>query len=202
MGIDQGTAEGSPSVPRASGYSTCCAQANTLVVRWVDGRNYIDVADTIRDFMRRGVIILTMISDTHSTAAPPTLYSVLSEIAWLPSWPLQRKRKPTLPNLPTGPALTISAERSPAHTWDASPVVYRAMFNRIRLVLDSTSPPSLSVIAKAEGFVEAGGIQTEAGPAGCVGRTGLGMVCSINRESRSHEPHAFHPASWIFLNWI
>jgi putative DNA-invertase from lambdoid prophage Rac len=55
-----------PSVPRASGYSTCCAQANTLVVRWVDrlGRNYIDVADTIRDFMRRGVIILTMISDT------------------------------------------------------------------------------------------------------------------------------------------
>jgi hypothetical protein len=53
------------------------------------------------------------------------------------------------------------------------------MFNRIRLVLDSTSPPSLSVIAKAEGFVEAGGIQTEAGPAGCVGcvgRMGLVMV--------------------------
>jgi hypothetical protein len=50
------------------------------------------------------------------------------------------------------------------------------MFNRTRLVLDSTSPPSLSVIAKAVGFVEAGGIQTEAGPAGCVGRMGLVMV--------------------------
>src|SRR5262249_32676450 len=36
---------------------------DTLVVRWVDrlGRNYIDVVDTIRDFMRRGVIIRTVI---------------------------------------------------------------------------------------------------------------------------------------------
>jgi putative DNA-invertase from lambdoid prophage Rac len=37
---------------------------DTLVVRWVDrlGRNYIDVVDTIRDFMRRGVIIRTVIN--------------------------------------------------------------------------------------------------------------------------------------------
>ena len=35
-----------------------------LVVRWVDrlGRNYADVTDTIRDFMRRGVIIKTVIN--------------------------------------------------------------------------------------------------------------------------------------------
>jgi putative DNA-invertase from lambdoid prophage Rac len=35
-----------------------------LVVRWVDrlGRNYEDVTDTIRDFMRRGVIIKTVIN--------------------------------------------------------------------------------------------------------------------------------------------
>jgi putative DNA-invertase from lambdoid prophage Rac len=32
---------------------------DTLVVRWVDrlGRNYTDVIDTIREFMRRGVVI-------------------------------------------------------------------------------------------------------------------------------------------------
>jgi len=38
--------------------------SDTLVVRWVDrlGRNYIDVVDTIRDFMRRGVIIRTVIN--------------------------------------------------------------------------------------------------------------------------------------------
>ena len=31
---------------------------DTLVVRWVDrlGRNYSDVCDTIREFMRRGVV--------------------------------------------------------------------------------------------------------------------------------------------------
>lgn len=37
---------------------------DTLVVRWVDrlGRNYADVSDTIRDFMRRGVIVRTVIN--------------------------------------------------------------------------------------------------------------------------------------------
>jgi putative DNA-invertase from lambdoid prophage Rac len=37
---------------------------DTLVVRWVDrlGRNYEDVSDTIRHFMRRGVIVRTVIN--------------------------------------------------------------------------------------------------------------------------------------------
>ena len=37
---------------------------DTLVVRWVDrlGRNYADVCDTIREFMRRGVVIKTVIN--------------------------------------------------------------------------------------------------------------------------------------------
>lgn len=37
---------------------------DTLVVRWVDrlGRNYSDVSDAIREFMRRGVIIRTVIN--------------------------------------------------------------------------------------------------------------------------------------------
>ncbi len=37
---------------------------DVLVVRWVDrlGRNYTDVTDTIRDFMRRGVVIRTVIN--------------------------------------------------------------------------------------------------------------------------------------------
>jgi len=40
-------------------------QGDTLVVRWVDrlGRNYQDVSDTIREFMRRGVIIRTVINN-------------------------------------------------------------------------------------------------------------------------------------------
>lgn len=40
-------------------------KGDTLVVRWVDrlGRNYEDVSDTIREFMRRGVIIRTVINN-------------------------------------------------------------------------------------------------------------------------------------------
>lgn len=39
-------------------------QGDTLVVRWVDrlGRNYADVTDTIRELMKRGVIIRTVIN--------------------------------------------------------------------------------------------------------------------------------------------
>ena len=38
---------------------------DTLVVRWVDrlGRNYSDVCDAVREFMRRGVIIRTVINN-------------------------------------------------------------------------------------------------------------------------------------------
>jgi DNA invertase Pin-like site-specific DNA recombinase len=37
---------------------------DTLVVRWVDrlGRNYRDVCDTIREFMRRGILVRTVIN--------------------------------------------------------------------------------------------------------------------------------------------
>jgi len=37
---------------------------DTLVVRWVDrlGRNYADFTDVIREFIRRGVIIRTVIN--------------------------------------------------------------------------------------------------------------------------------------------
>src|SRR5262249_41039573 len=37
---------------------------DTLMVRWVDrlGRNYEDVCDTIREFMRRGVVVRTVIN--------------------------------------------------------------------------------------------------------------------------------------------
>lgn len=40
-------------------------RGDTLVVRWVDrlGRNYQDVTDTIRHFMRQGVIIRTVINN-------------------------------------------------------------------------------------------------------------------------------------------
>ncbi|MGX7876792.1 recombinase family protein [Mesorhizobium sp. ORM6] len=40
-------------------------RGDTLVVRWVDrlGRNYQDVCDTIRELMRRGVVVRTVINN-------------------------------------------------------------------------------------------------------------------------------------------
>ena len=47
---------------------------DTLVVRWVDrlGRNYQDVCDTIREFMRRGVVIRTVINNMTLASVYPT----------------------------------------------------------------------------------------------------------------------------------
>ena len=44
---------------------------DTLVVRWVDrlGRNYADVTDTIREFIRRGVIVRTVINGLNFDGA-------------------------------------------------------------------------------------------------------------------------------------
>lgn len=53
---------------------------DTLVVRWVDrlGRNYQDVTDTIREFMRKGVTIKTVINRMTFDGAPtdPTQQAV------------------------------------------------------------------------------------------------------------------------------
>jgi len=50
--------------PEGRRLSDILRAGDTLVVRWVDrlGRNYADVTDTIREFMRRGVIIRTVIN--------------------------------------------------------------------------------------------------------------------------------------------
>ena len=51
-------------------------EGDTLVVRWVDrlGRNYQDVTDTIREFIRRGVTIKTVINGMvfDGTTTDPT----------------------------------------------------------------------------------------------------------------------------------
>jgi putative DNA-invertase from lambdoid prophage Rac len=53
---------------------------DTLIVRWVDGlgRNYADVTDVIREFIRRGVIIRTVINGMvfDGTAKDPMLMAV------------------------------------------------------------------------------------------------------------------------------
>jgi DNA invertase Pin-like site-specific DNA recombinase len=53
-----------PARPEGKRLFDILRSGDTLVVRWVDrlGRNYSDVCDTIREFMRRGVVIRTVIN--------------------------------------------------------------------------------------------------------------------------------------------
>jgi putative DNA-invertase from lambdoid prophage Rac len=125
---------------------------DTLVVRWVDrlGRNYIDVVDTIRDFMRRGVIIRTVINgmtfdgsttDSMQQAVRDALIAFMAATA-------QAQAEATKSAQRAG----IDHKRlaQPSAYLGRKPSYDRAMFDRIRLALDSASPPSLSAIARAE----------------------------------------------------
>ena len=82
-------------------------QGDTLVVRWVDrlGRNYADVTDTIRQFIRRGVIIRTVINgltfdgatkDPMQQAVRDSLIAFMAAMAQS-----QRPRKPKRRASPT-----------------------------------------------------------------------------------------------------
>jgi putative DNA-invertase from lambdoid prophage Rac len=142
---------------------------DTLVVRWVDrlGRNYTDVVDTIREFMRRGVIIKTVINGMtfDGSTTDPMQQAVRDALIAFMAATAQAQAE-----------ATKSAQRAGVDpTWDASR--YRATFDRIRLALDSASPPSLSVIAKAESLSKQTVFRLKPDPhAGCVGRVGLVMA--------------------------
>jgi hypothetical protein len=108
---------------------------DTLFVRWVDrlGRNYTDVVDTIREFMRRGVIIKTVINGMTFDGSTTDAMQQAVRDALLPPAKCSGTHRPRQPSPLNGSALTISAERSPAHTSDA---------NRPMTGLRSTASPS------------------------------------------------------------
>src|SRR5271169_4315045 len=72
---------------------------DTLVVRWVDrlGRNYEDVCDTIREFMRRGVVIRTVINNFTFDGATKDPVQKAVRDALIGSWPRPHKHRPKRP---------------------------------------------------------------------------------------------------------
>ena len=78
---------------------------DTLVVRWVDrlGRNYSDVCDTIREFMRRGVVIRTVINGlTFDGATKDPMQQAVRDalIAFMAATAQANSRKPNAVVLP------------------------------------------------------------------------------------------------------
>src|SRR5215467_7560628 len=127
---------------------------DTLVVRWVDrlGRNYADVCDTIREFMRRGVIIKTVINGMtfDGSTTDPMQQAVRDALIAFMAATAQAQAEATKSAQRAG--IDHSRTVKASAYLGRKPSYDRATFNRIRLTLESASPPSLSVIAKAEGL--------------------------------------------------
>jgi putative DNA-invertase from lambdoid prophage Rac len=127
---------------------------DTLVVRWVDrlGRNYIDVVDTVREFLRRGVIIRTVINGMvfDGSTTDPMQQAVRDALIAFMAATAQAQAEAT--KFAQRAGIDHSRMMKPSAYLGRKPSYDRATFDRIRLVLDGASPPSLSAIANAEGL--------------------------------------------------
>jgi putative DNA-invertase from lambdoid prophage Rac len=127
---------------------------DTLVVRWVDrlGRNYIDVVDTIRDFMRRGVIIRTVINGMtfDGSTTDPMQQAVRDALIAFMAATAQAQAEATKSAQRAG--IDHKHITSPSAYLGRKPSYDRAAFERIRAMLASAEPPSLVAIARAEGL--------------------------------------------------
>jgi putative DNA-invertase from lambdoid prophage Rac len=125
---------------------------DTLVVRWVDrlGRNYTDVVDTIREFMRRGVLIKTLINGMtfDGGTTDPMRQAVRDALIAFMAATAQAQAEATKSAQRAG--IDHKRRAQPNAYLGRKPSYDRAMFDRIKLALDSASPPSLSAIARAE----------------------------------------------------
>src|SRR5216684_7213385 len=125
---------------------------DTLIVRWVDrlGRNYSDVCDTIREFMRRGVVIKTVINGMtfDGSTTDPMQCAVRDALIAFMAATAQAQAEATKSAQRAG--IDHKRRAQPSAYLGRKPSYDRATFDRIRLALDSANPPSLSAIAKAE----------------------------------------------------
>jgi putative DNA-invertase from lambdoid prophage Rac len=138
--------------PEGKRLSDMLRAGDTLIVRWVDrlGRNYTDVVDTIREFMRRGVIIKTVINGLvfDGSTTDPMQQAVRDALIAFMAATAQAQAEATKSAQRAG--IDHSRTVKGNAYLGRKPSYDRATFDRIRLALDSASPPSLSAIAKAE----------------------------------------------------
>jgi putative DNA-invertase from lambdoid prophage Rac len=116
------------------------------------GRNYMDVCDTIREFMKRGVIVRTVINGMvfDGSTADPMQMAVRDALVAFLAATAQAQAEAT--------KIAQRAGIDHAKTTDATayrgrkPSYDRASLDQIIAALDSPSPPSLGQVAKAFGI--------------------------------------------------
>jgi len=114
---------GRPSIYTAAA-ETLRLRGDVLVVRWVDrlGRNYEDVCDVIREFMRRGVVIRTVINNfTFDGATKDPMQQAVRDalIGFMAATAQARKRRRRKPL--SGPALSMRRPTTAAPTLAGNP---------------------------------------------------------------------------------
>jgi putative DNA-invertase from lambdoid prophage Rac len=129
---------------------------DTLVVRWVDrlGRNYADVCDTIREFMRRGVVIKTVINGMtfDGAATDPMQWAVRDALIAFMAATAQAQAEAAKAAQRAG--IDHKRTAAPQAYLGRKPSYTRRQLDRILSALSSASAPSLSTIARTEGLTK------------------------------------------------
>lgn len=139
-------------------------RGDTLVVRWVDrlGRNYQDVTDCIREFMRRGVVIRTVINgltfdgatkDPMQEAVRDALIAFMAATAQAQAEAAKEAQKA---------GIAAAQERSPESYLGRKPSYDRQTLNSVSDMLAQGA--GTSAIAKATGLSRQAVLRIKADP--------------------------------------
>ncbi|EDQ06533.1 Transposon Tn3 resolvase [Sulfitobacter indolifex] len=127
-------------------------EGDVLVVRWVDrlGRNYQDVTDTIREFMRRGVIIKTVINRMtfDGSTTDPTQQAVRDALIAFMAATAQAQAEATKEAQKAG--IAFHKEASPEKFKGRKPTFDRAAYDQVMALHQAGQ--GQSAIAKATGL--------------------------------------------------
>lgn len=140
-------------------------RGDTLVVRWVDrlGRNYQDVTDCIREFMRRGVVIRTVINGLTFDGATkdPMQEAVRDALIAFMAATAQAQAEATKEAQKAG--IAAAKERAPASYLGRKPSYDRQALETVTTML--TQEAGTSAIAAATGLTRQAVLRIKADPA-------------------------------------
>jgi putative DNA-invertase from lambdoid prophage Rac len=141
---------------------------DTLVVRWLDrlGRNYEDVCDTVREFMKRGVIVKTVINSMvfDGSTKDPMKCAVRDALLAFMSATAQAQAEATKSAQRAG--IDHKRRVEPTAYRGRKPSYTREQLDRVLAALAAPNPPSLSVLAEAEGLTKQTVFRVKADPSG------------------------------------
>jgi putative DNA-invertase from lambdoid prophage Rac len=129
---------------------------DTLVVRWVDrlGRNYADVCDTIREFMRRGVVIKTVINAMTFDGATTDPMQQAVRDALIAFMAASAQAQAEAAKAAQRAGIDYKRCTTPNAYLGRKPSYDRATLDRVLSALSNAHAPSLSTIARTENLTK------------------------------------------------